>query len=383
MHYINERVLASDMKSSRIKNKSSKSSNVQRRIIINNKEPKKEHTYNRKTVTNRQLGLQKQHFSRDKQYTETSTDVWFRINALWPVTGDPVPVKPTKDGLVVNWRKLNYVNPPFELGRDFVLKAIEEAKKGRGTLMLIPTRTNLATRIAYESKYCTAIYWMDKDIRFKGFDSSLRVPIQVIAIGPVNFRKDAETKLMKKELLGNKYEVVLPLKADHPSFKSWHDALSMIEDHIPTVKVMANADRFFSPSFMKTLDKSRWKHIREGGLNTCKQAVLYVFGNPSTYRDWERLKPIVEARSKKGWSTLMMWRFAPTTKAHREMMAMSSRSMLILHRIEASFFPVMIYGLGQKVMMKGSKVIKPVTFLLNDLEIPKKYQKDLDRVRIG
>jgi len=54
---------------------------------------------------------------------------------------DPCPVNPDFDGLEIPWKKINYVNAPYEIETltKFVNKALKEALKGNETVMLLPT----------------------------------------------------------------------------------------------------------------------------------------------------------------------------------------------------------------------------------------------------
>ena len=56
---------------------------------------------------------------------------------------DPCPSNPTFDGLKIEWKEVNFVNPPY--GREiskWCKKACEEWKKGKTVIMLIPSRTD-------------------------------------------------------------------------------------------------------------------------------------------------------------------------------------------------------------------------------------------------
>ncbi len=58
---------------------------------------------------------------------------------------DPCPVD-GKDGLIISWKQLNYVNPPYSDGllAKFVYKALEESQLGNRTVMLLPCKTDQA-----------------------------------------------------------------------------------------------------------------------------------------------------------------------------------------------------------------------------------------------
>jgi hypothetical protein len=60
---------------------------------------------------------------------------------------DPCPYNTGEldfDGLKIEWGGINYVNPPYsqKLKEQFVLKAIEESKKGKICVMLLPVSTS-------------------------------------------------------------------------------------------------------------------------------------------------------------------------------------------------------------------------------------------------
>lgn len=55
---------------------------------------------------------------------------------------DPCPVNPKKDGLSSEWGKMNFVNPPYSEISNWVKKAYLEYVVGRGSVLLIPSRTD-------------------------------------------------------------------------------------------------------------------------------------------------------------------------------------------------------------------------------------------------
>jgi len=81
----------------------------------------------------------------------TPDRVWDMIKEKWGYEKeqffDPCPVNPQWNGLDIDWRDLNYVNPPYSRERgdkktlltQFVEKALEE--KGT-TIMLLPSKTD-------------------------------------------------------------------------------------------------------------------------------------------------------------------------------------------------------------------------------------------------
>ena len=64
---------------------------------------------------------------------------------------DPCPYQSTFDGLTIEWRNKNYVNPPYSKLKVWIIKAIEEAKKGKEIILLIPARTDTqAFKLLYD-----------------------------------------------------------------------------------------------------------------------------------------------------------------------------------------------------------------------------------------
>ena len=55
---------------------------------------------------------------------------------------DPCPYNSDFDGLSIEWKEANFVNPPYSKIKKWVLKAIEENKKGKLVVLLIPARTD-------------------------------------------------------------------------------------------------------------------------------------------------------------------------------------------------------------------------------------------------
>lgn len=65
---------------------------------------------------------------------------------------DPCPINPKFNGLEIDWKERNFVNPPYSELNKWVNKAISERHKGHLVVMLIPARTDTkAFRNLYDS----------------------------------------------------------------------------------------------------------------------------------------------------------------------------------------------------------------------------------------
>lgn len=55
---------------------------------------------------------------------------------------DPCPLNSDFDGLKIDWKEKNFVNPPYSKIKEFVDKAIIENQKDKKVILLIPARTD-------------------------------------------------------------------------------------------------------------------------------------------------------------------------------------------------------------------------------------------------
>ena len=80
----------------------------------------------------------------------TPKEFYDKLNAEFAFDFDPCPlneneITPDKDGLLIEWGQRNFINPPYSrnLKEAFVMKAIEESKKGKLCVMLLPVSTSI------------------------------------------------------------------------------------------------------------------------------------------------------------------------------------------------------------------------------------------------
>jgi len=77
----------------------------------------------------------------------TPSYLYDELNREFNFVFDPCPYKhdfSRWDGLEVEWDERNFINPPYsrKLKESFVKKAIEESKKGKLCVMLLPVSTS-------------------------------------------------------------------------------------------------------------------------------------------------------------------------------------------------------------------------------------------------
>ena len=88
------------------------------------------------------------------------------LNVEFEFDFDPCPlfigeITPENDGLLKDWGNSNFINPPYsqKLKEAFVIKAIQESKKGKVCVLLLPVSTS--TKLFHEH-----ILPNQKEIRF-------------------------------------------------------------------------------------------------------------------------------------------------------------------------------------------------------------------------
>ena len=97
-------------------------------------------------------------FSSERNNWKTPRGFYEELHKEFNFTFDPCPTDPKFDGLTIEWKERNFVNPPYSQIKDWVKKGYEEHLKGKIVVMLIPSRTD-------------TIWWHDyimkaKEIRF-------------------------------------------------------------------------------------------------------------------------------------------------------------------------------------------------------------------------
>lgn len=101
-----------------------------------------------------------------------------KLNSEFNFDFDPCPLNfgeilPENDGLLVEWGKSNFVNPPYSrvLKEAFLRKALEESKKGKICVFLLPVSTS--TKLFHELIVPNAkrIEFLKGRVKFEGFNN--------------------------------------------------------------------------------------------------------------------------------------------------------------------------------------------------------------------
>lgn len=81
---------------------------------------------------------------------KTPDNFYNKLDEVYHFNFDPCPYQSDFDGLSMEWGGVNFINPPYSkvLKEKFVLKALEESRKGKLCVMLLPVSTS--TKLFHE-----------------------------------------------------------------------------------------------------------------------------------------------------------------------------------------------------------------------------------------
>ena len=98
-------------------------------------------------------------FSSLRLNWRTPSQLLKELNKEFNFNFDPCPANPSFNGLGVDWKERNFVNPPYgrEIGK-WLKKGLGESRKGKLVVFLIPSRT--------DTKWWHDFVMKAKEIRF-------------------------------------------------------------------------------------------------------------------------------------------------------------------------------------------------------------------------
>lgn len=118
--------------------------------------------------------MRKIHINNDDNYA-TPPKLYEELNKRFSFDFDPCPYNEGEiinDGLKIEWGKSNFVNPPYsqKLKEQFVKKAVEEMKKGKVCVFLIPVSTSTKLFHEWIKPNATEIEFLKGRIKFGKID---------------------------------------------------------------------------------------------------------------------------------------------------------------------------------------------------------------------
>ena len=115
------------------------------------------------------------HINNDDNYA-TPPELYDYLNNRFNFDFDPCPYnegKILKNGLEIEWGLRNYINPPYsqKLKEDFVKKGIQEMKKGKLCVFLLPVSTSTNLFHDYIKPNATSIEFLRGRVKFGKINS--------------------------------------------------------------------------------------------------------------------------------------------------------------------------------------------------------------------
>jgi len=106
---------------------------------------------------------------------KTPNEFYHQLNIEFNFDFDPCPLNHDMswDGLIIEWGQRNFINPPYsrKLKESFVLKAIEESKKGKLCVMLLPVSTSTKLFHDHIKPNAKEIRFIRGRIQFEGINT--------------------------------------------------------------------------------------------------------------------------------------------------------------------------------------------------------------------
>lgn len=118
--------------------------------------------------------MRKIHVNNDDNYA-TPPEFYKKLDERFNFDFDPCPYNEGEiinDGLKIEWGNSNFVNPPYsqKLKEQFVIKGIEEMKKGKICVFLIPVSTSTKLFHKHIKPNATSIEFVEGRIKFGKLD---------------------------------------------------------------------------------------------------------------------------------------------------------------------------------------------------------------------
>lgn len=114
--------------------------------------------------------------------------IYESLHSEFDFNNDPCPPGYEKgispDGLETEWGERNFVNPPFSQIKKWIMKAIKERNKGKLSVLLLTARINSQYWWNYVWPEASEIRFLQGEVKFKGYDSFLPIPISIVVFHP-------------------------------------------------------------------------------------------------------------------------------------------------------------------------------------------------------
>ena len=119
-------------------------------------------------------------FSSWRSDWRTPKSVYEQLDKEFHFNFDPCPSVPAFDGLAIDWKERNFVNPPYgrEIGK-WIEKGYRESQKGKLVVFLIPSRTDTIWWHSFIMK-ASEIRFIEGRLKFSDYHNSAPFPSAIV-----------------------------------------------------------------------------------------------------------------------------------------------------------------------------------------------------------
>ena len=123
-------------------------------------------------------------FTSSRSDWRTPKSVYEQLDKEFHFNFDPCPNNPTFDGLAINWKERNFVNPPYGrvIGK-WIEKGYQEFQKGNLVVFLIPSRTDTIWWHSFIMK-ASEIRFIEGRLKFSDYHNSAPFPSAIAIFQP-------------------------------------------------------------------------------------------------------------------------------------------------------------------------------------------------------
>jgi hypothetical protein len=126
---------------------------------------------------------QKLMFASADQTWKTPKLLYEGLNREFHFDFDPCPPNHNFNGLMVEWKQRNFVNPPYDRVAEWIEKAWTESQKGKLVVLLTASRTDTRWFHRYVLPYASEIRFLKGRLRFNDNPNYLaRAPFPSVII---------------------------------------------------------------------------------------------------------------------------------------------------------------------------------------------------------
>lgn len=176
-------------------------------------------------------------WSDNDQKAQTPSEVWDCLHKEFgKQLFDPCPLNPKWDGLNIPWKKLNYVNPPYNKCKEWMKKAVHEMKVNKcKSICLIPCRSHTNWFHEFVLPHAAEIRLIKNGVRFVGYKRKSPFSTCIVIFDPNH--EGTMPKLNSVNFYGNNTNTVHLRLKSRKRKKEEEENNNGTQNHTITIKI--------------------------------------------------------------------------------------------------------------------------------------------------